>query len=76
MTCIPVKLKTADDAFTFVQKIRRYPFNMDLRWDTYQINAKSMLGVVGLSVGEKVILYMDTNESKSVLKDISQYIEA
>ncbi len=47
---------------------------MNLRWDNYQISAKSVLGVIGLSTGECVDLCIDSMDTGSLMNDISGYI--
>ena len=76
MKKVYVRLNTVEDAVRFVRTVDRYPFAIDLRWDHYQINAKSLLGVMGLSTGECVDLCIDTMDPGNLLGAISDYIVA
>ena len=71
---LEVMLNSEKDAVDFVSKITAFPEHVDLSYGHYSVDAKSILGVLGIGVGKKVRLSVysdDTRHWKKVLGDIS-----
>lgn len=56
---LPTGMKEAID---FVSEISHVPYKVDLSYENNTLNAKSILGVLGMAAGRKVILTIYNNE--------------
>lgn len=69
-----VFLKSEKDAVDFVNTITKFPSDIDMLMGRYVIDAKSILGVLGLGVGKKVEIQILEDEAEQLLQYIQPYI--
>lgn len=70
---INIKLKSVDDAINFVDRIAQYDCDVDMISGSYYIDAKSMLGVIGVGANKEVILDLHMEESEEVKEDLKEF---
>jgi len=76
MKQIIIKLNTKNDAVDFVSKIASFPAHIDLKYGNCMIDAKSILGVLGVAVGKKVSLSVHPEDFSLLEEKINEYIVA
>lgn len=69
-----VILKSEAEVVNFVNLVSKYPSDVDLIRGRYMIDAKSILGVLGLGVGEKLEIQIHEDEAEELLKDLEFYL--
>ena len=71
---LEVMLNSEKDAVDFVSKITAFPEHVDLGYGHYSVDAKSILGVLGIGVGKKVRLSVYSDDTKTLEESIRGYI--
>ena len=61
-------LKTEQDAVRLNGIVTKYPYDIDM------VDAKSILGVLGVGVGNKTKLCINTDEAEQLLEEITPYL--
>ena len=56
MSKMIVVFQNLDDIVKFVQKVEKYPYNMDMKRGKYVVDAKSLLGLLNLGVQREIEL--------------------
>ena len=69
---IEIILKTEMEALELVNLLVKYPCDVDMVSGRYAIDAKSILGVLGL--GKKVKLVIHADDAKELLQQLSPYL--
>lgn len=72
-TC--VKLKNMNDAIKFVNEVNKYPYDADLERGSFMIDAKSLLGVIGMGIGQDMNLKIYADKADEMLNGISGFIK-
>lgn len=67
-----IMLNTVEDAVNLVDKVSRYDCDADIKLENYYINAKSMLGVIGIGIRKKMLLNIHSEEKK-ILEDLKEF---
>ena len=71
---IEIILKTEMEALELVNLLVKYPCDVDMVSGRYAIDAKSILGVLGLGLGKKVKLVIHADDAKELLQQLSPYL--
>ena len=74
MKSIEIRLKTHMDALILTARLTRYSYKIDMQIGCMIIDAKSVLGVLGLGVGKSVCLNISTDDEGTLLDDIACFI--
>ncbi len=74
MKSVTVDLSLSQNVKDFVNKVSKYPYDIDLRSGRYIINAKSMLGIYSLDLNKPITLEIYSDDCDELLKDIEQFI--
>lgn len=74
MKILEVVLNTEKDAVDFVSEMTRCSEDIDLSYGHFVVDAKSILGVLGLGVGKKVRLSVYSDDTKVLEENIKRYI--
>ena len=74
MKSVTVDLSLSQNVKDFVNKVSKYPYDIDLRSGRYIINAKSMLGIYSLDLNKPITLEIYSDDCDELLKDIDQFI--
>lgn len=69
-----VSFKTIDQVQKFIDSIRRIPCDVDARHGNYIVDAKSLLGILSLSLGREIQLvpHSDDREIIGFLENICE----
>ena len=62
------------DAIKLVNTLAKYPCDIDMVLGRYIIDAKSILGVLGLGTGKKVKLSIHMDEAQELLHELTAYL--
>lgn len=68
-----VKINSANDAVTFINRLSKYGCEADMIYGRNHIDAKSLLGVIGVATGKKVILNV-YSEEEEIREELQEYI--
>lgn len=71
---IEIRLKTHMDALILATRLTRYSYKIDMQIGCTIIDAKSILGVLGLGVGKSVCLNINTDDEGALFDDIACFI--
>ena len=77
MIDIFVKISNESDAEEFCNKVTKYDFDVDLECGKYVIDAKSIMGILSLSLSSILTLHINVDskdECSDLLLDIDKYI--
>lgn len=74
MNSINIKFEKEAEIVDFVNKVNKYPYDMDLSRGSCTIDAKSILGALGIGAGSVLKLSIHEEEYSEVLNDIKNYI--
>lgn len=72
MTSI-IRLETEQDVLRFVEKMNRYNFDIDVVFGHCIIDAKSILGVLGLGLGKELKIVAHTEEAGELENDLNAF---
>lgn len=74
MTEVAVVLKTELDAVGMTRIVSKYPYDVDMVLGSYEIDAKSILGVIGYGMGKKTTLRINTEQADSLVEELHPYM--
>ena len=57
-----VRFTTMDQVQKFIDDIRKIPYDVDARHGNYVVDAKSLLGILSLSLGREIDLKVRTDD--------------
>lgn len=57
-----VKFTAMDQVQTFIDDIRKIPYDVDACHGNYIVDAKSLLGILSLSLGREIIIKIHTED--------------
>ena len=63
MTECVVKFSAIDQVQTFIDDIRKIPYDVDACHGNYIVDAKSILGILSLSLGREITLRVRSEDS-------------
>ncbi len=63
MTECVVKFSAIDQVQTFIDDIRKIPYDVDACHGNYVVDAKSILGILSLSLGREITLRVRSEDS-------------
>lgn len=67
-------LKSEQDAVRFNGIVTKYPYDVDMALGRYIIDAKSILGVLGMGLGKKTKLRMNTDNADDLIEELALYL--
>ncbi len=67
-----ISLKTVEQIRSFINKIERYNFPVDLKEGRYIVNAKSIMGIFSLDLLQPITLIAET-DSKEFEEDMKEF---
>ena len=65
-----VVFHSLDDIVKFVQKVEKYPYNMDMKRGKYVVDAKSLLGLLNLGFQREIELNVYEEECGALRKNL------
>ncbi len=70
---LQITLKTVEQIRSFINKIERYNFPVDLKEGRYVVNAKSIMGIFSLDLLQPITLIAET-DSKEFEEDMKEFM--
>lgn len=71
-----VVFKNIDDIIEFIEKVEKYPYNMDMKRGEYVVDGKSLLGIVNLGFSKEIELKVYADECDDLWNDIEEFVAA
>lgn len=71
-----IVFNTAEDILEFVVRVKKYPYNMDIKSGTYTVDAKSLMALLNIGCEKEVILKVYEEQCEDLWKDLEKYIAA
>lgn len=74
---LKVKLVTVNDAALFTAKCNEYTYDIDYFFNRYIIDAKSLMGILGIGLNRECMVYIHTDDEEAIKKfksDMSLWI--
>ena len=69
-----IKLSTVEQIRSFINKVERYNFPVDLKEGRYIVDAKSIMGIFSLDLSKELTLNIHSDNCADFLDQISKYI--
>ncbi|MGB9679730.1 MAG: HPr family phosphocarrier protein [Thermoanaerobacteraceae bacterium] len=72
-----IKLTSIESVKNFVEKMAKYPFEIDVTSGRYVIDAKSIMGLFSLNLENELVLVPHTNDEESlnkIKKDLEEFL--
>ena len=69
-----IKLSTVEQIGSFINKVERYNFPVDLKEGRYIVDAKSIMGIFSLDLLQPITLTADTEYNKSFEDDMREFM--
>lgn len=76
MSEINVTFNNPNEVLDFVNRVAKYPFDMDLSRGSIVVDAKSLLGIMNLGFNQVVSLKVYAEDCEALCHDIGNYIAA
>lgn len=76
MSIINVTFRNPNEVLDFVNRVEKYPFDMDLSRGSVVVDAKSLLGIMNLGFNQVVNLKVYAEDCSQLCQDIEKYIAA
>lgn len=79
MKQVMLNLSVAENVRMFVNTVSKYSFNMNLRSGRYVVDAKSILGIFSLNLGNPITLEIDDRDAlpeqvEALLNEIQPFV--
>ena len=71
-----LKFKNPDEVLAFVNKVEKYPYDMDMKRGRFVVDAKSILGIMNLGFNNPIELQVYDEDCEQLKKDIAEYMTA
>ena len=71
-----IKLSTVEQIRSFINKVERYNFPVDLKEGRYIVDAKSIMGIFSLDLSKDLELKIHSDDCADFLDDIKDFIVA
>ena len=69
-----IKLSTVEQIRSFINKVERYNFPVDLKEGRYIVDAKSIMGIFSLDLSKELTLNIHSDDCADFLDAIKKYI--
>lgn len=73
MSDINICLNSMEDVLSFVRCAVKYPCNMDLVYGKSMVDAKSIVGVLGMAMGKNVRLCIYDDKADAVIQAMQPF---
>ena len=71
-----IKLSTVEQIRSFINKVERYNFPVDLKEGRYIVDAKSIMGIFSLDLSKDLELKIHSDDCADFLDDIKDFVVA
>ena len=69
-----IRLSTVEQIRSFINKVERYNFPVDLKEGRYIVDAKSIMGIFSLDLSKELTLNIHSDDCADFLDAIKKYI--
>lgn len=70
-----ISLDSTESALKFISKVSNSPYHVNLSRGCYMIDGKSVLGVLGLGVGQTLKMDIVQDEATDLLKELDVFFK-
>lgn len=74
MSQMMIEFKNPEEVLEFVNKVAKYPFDMDMKRGRFVVDAKSILGIMNLGFNTPIELKIYDEDCSQLKEDISKYV--
>lgn len=71
-----IKFKDPNEVLAFVNKVEKYPYDMDMKRGRFVVDAKSILGIMNLGFNNPIELRVYDEDCEQLKAEISEYMSA
>lgn len=71
---LTILLRTKKDAVELTRIFEKYPYDIDMVRGRDVIDARSILGVLGIGVGRKTRLYINAEKADALIGELEPYL--
>ena len=68
-----IKFQNPEEVLDFVNKVAKYPYDMDMKRGRFVVDAKSILGIMNLGLNNVISLQVYGDHCEELKKEISRY---
>lgn len=76
MSQIMITFQNPEEVLEFVNKVAKYPFDMDMKRGRFVVDAKSILGIMNLGFNNPIELKVYNENCEELKAEISKYFAA
>lgn len=73
MKALRIRLSSAEDVKNFEQIVQKYPFDINLRSESYLVDAKSILGLFSLNLTRPLDVEIKSSDCNDLIEDLSPF---
>lgn len=73
MNQMTIVFNKPEEILDFVNKVSKFPFDMDLQRGRFIVDAKSLLGIMNMGIGNKIELKIYEENCQELKAQIEQY---
>lgn len=73
MVILNIKLKDQQSALDFLRIVSKYSFDVDAHFGRCVLDAKSVLGMLGISIGKPIQIYAHTDEKERLERELKAF---
>ena len=71
-----IKFQNPEEVLDFVNKVAKYPYDMDMKRGRFVVDAKSILGIMNLGFNHPIELKIYDEDCEDLKQEISKYAAA
>ncbi|MGC4018498.1 MAG: HPr family phosphocarrier protein [Muricomes sp.] len=71
-----IKFKDPGEVLEFVNKVEKYPYDMDMKRGRFVVDAKSILGIMNLGFNSPIELRIYDENCEQLKAELSAYMSA
>lgn len=77
MNQMMVLFQTPEEILDFVNKVNKYPYDMDLKRGRFVVDAKSIVGIMNLGINNPIVFKVYSDQcDDTLMTDIGKYLAA
>lgn len=73
MKALRIRLSSAEDVKNFEQIVQKYPFDVNLRSESYSVDAKSILGLFSLNLTRPLDVEIRATECDELIEELAPF---
>lgn len=68
-----IRFQSPEEVVSFVNQVERYPYHMDIAKGSYLVDAKSIMGIIGVGIGNVMELTVYEENCQELQKKLEKY---